>query len=102
MQCNKCGSQNGQYKSGVRQKNGKPYRGFKCSILGEMSFMNTGGNGGQNYASRPQPIVHIDPVLAELREIKKMIAQFLESQAIGDQGQQNPNQEPQTDEEQPF
>jgi hypothetical protein len=38
MEC-KCGSQSGEYKSGVSSKTGKPYKGWKCSACNLMTWI---------------------------------------------------------------
>jgi len=40
MECKSCGSQDGEYKNGVSKKNGRPWKGWKCSQCGEMIFVN--------------------------------------------------------------
>lgn len=46
MQC-ACGSQDGEYKSGISKKNGKPWKGWKCKQCDQMQFMPT-----QNFAPK--------------------------------------------------
>ena len=37
----RCGSQAGEYRSGISKKNNKPWKGWKCSQCGEMIFLKT-------------------------------------------------------------
>ena len=83
MQC-PCGSQDGEYKSGVSKKNGKPYRGWKCNQCGDMQFLKTNGSGGSNYPSKPQAqsAGAGSQMLLELQEIRKLL-QVLVTQKTG-------------------
>jgi len=47
MECKACGSQNGEARSGISKKTGKPWSGWKCFDCDEMSFTNSKSSGGQ-------------------------------------------------------
>lgn len=47
-QCSKCGSDNVVMKSGISQKSGKPWKGFKCQDCDNMDFVRTQQSQGAN------------------------------------------------------
>jgi hypothetical protein len=57
MEC-KCGSQDGEYKSGISKKTGRPWKGWKCSGCSEMTFLRDNAQPSSNQ-SAPNPIVEL-------------------------------------------
>lgn len=59
MECSKCQCQDGEYKSGISKKNGKPWRGWKCSSCGEMTFLKDSGAVSCIKTSQENPLVKL-------------------------------------------
>lgn len=107
MQC-VCGSQAGEYKSGVSKKNGKPWKGWKCQTCGEMQFLRQNQAQGQQTTAAAAPVaapVHnkSDEVLQELRRQSQLLAKIYSAleQANGKEYEPEP-EELKADETVPF
>lgn len=73
MKCSKCGSESGQYKSGISKKTGRPWKGWKCSSCNEMTFLKA-----ENAPGVPQVASGaIHPIFASiLQEFKTLNAKL--------------------------
>ena len=85
MTCEQCGGSQGELKSGVSKKNGKPYKGFKC-LCGHMTFLKTNGNGGSNYPPKTQaPTPDIwSEILLEIKQIRIALQKIANPSGITD------------------
>lgn len=69
MKC-KCGSENGEMKSGVSQKTGKPWTGWKCRDCREMTWVR---DNQKVPSSAPQQNL----ILEEMKRQTQLLAQIL-------------------------
>ena len=68
MEC-KCGSQAGDYRSGISKKNGKPWKGWKCTQCGEMAWIRDNAS-----ASTANPVMDkLDAIDKKLELIIKKL-----------------------------
>lgn len=96
MQCEKCGSQDGEYKGpAVSKKTGKPWRGWKCAMCGTMKFLPVPEDMANQFTPKQTPQLNpqLTAIFKEIQRTNQLLAKI-----VGAQNVKNGNVEPEPEE----